>query len=417
VTAGGAVGPGPTIAFDAQPTPEVVFTLLAAIEAGILIAPLDPRLPGEERARRLGRVPDCVDLDAARATSPDGTGRVEVAADVPPGRPLALLFSSGSSGEPKLIELSRGAFAASAAASAERLGWRDDDRWLCCLPLAHIGGLSVLIRCLLARRTVVLTDGFDASRVAEAISGHEVTLVSLVPTMLVRLLDLEPPWQPPAQLRTILLGGAHASAELWERSDARNLPVRATYGMTETCSQVATALPAAPRRLVPLAGVEFRDREGRLEVRGPMLCRKIDGAAAPEEPDWTEDGYLRTGDLGRVRDGFVEVFGRADRVIVTGGENVAPAAVERVLEGHPGIERALVFGIEDEEWGEVVVAALVSRTDRPRSEVLAAWCAERLPPCARPRRVAWLGRVPLTAAGKPDYVAVRRTVASRLEAL
>lgn len=421
-----ASGPvaAPIIAFDARPTPRVVFTVFALIEAGQPFVPLDPRLPAAERGLRIARINACVDLDDAAAaatmgaTEAAGEGGDCGPGDIPADRPLALLFSSGSTGAARLVELSRGAFAASAAASGDRLGWQDDDRWLCCLPLAHVGGLSILSRCLLSRRTIVLTDGFVAADVAGTMLDHEVTLASLVPTMLVRLLDLEPPWRPPANLRAILLGGAPAGADLWRRIEARGLPVRATYGMTETCSQVATAEADAPSRLVPLVGAEFRERAGRIEVRGPTLCTSIDGVAAPAGPDWTEDGFLRTGDLGRVRgDGAIEISGRADRLIVTGGENVAPAEVEAVLEAHPGVARALVFGVEDPEWGEVIAAALVSASEPPTHADLASWCAARLPTYARPRRVAWFTEIPSTAAGKPDVVAARDAARPRLEAL
>ncbi|MEJ2481770.1 MAG: fatty acid--CoA ligase family protein [Gemmatimonadota bacterium] len=383
---------------DATPSPETVFRILAAIEDRVPFAPLDPRSPpGETRARR--------GLLARESEA------------------MAILFTSGSTGNPRAVELSRSAFVASARASAGRLGWRDGDRWLCVLPLAHVGGLSILTRCLAARRAIVLADRFDAEATADLVEREQVTLASLVPTMLARLFDLgdrRAVNSRLASLRAVLVGGAAAPDALWEESAGRGMPVLETWGMTETCSQVATARPNGdPRALVPLDGWEVRCVEGHLEVRGEALFSRYleqDGARRPVD----EDGWFRTGDTGRIDpDGSVTVLGRADGRIVSGGENVEPAEVERFLESLPGIRRAVVLGIPDPEWGETVAAALErvpghggdpSGADPELEGVIRAGLA----PWKRPRRVVWLDRFPETASGKVDRARVRARVLAGL---
>ncbi|MEJ2546925.1 MAG: fatty acid--CoA ligase family protein [Gemmatimonadota bacterium] len=374
---------------EATPSPGTVFRIMAAIEHRVPFAPLDPRSPpGEIRARR-----------ALLARGSDA---------------MAILFTSGSTGRPRGVELSRAAFLASARASAGRLGWRDGDRWLCVLPLAHVGGLSILTRCLAARRTIVLADRFDAEAVADLIEREEVTLASLVPTMLSRLLHLKERDSRSfrfASLRAVLVGGAAAPEALWGEAIGRGLPVLETWGMTETCSQVATALPGGdPRAPVPLDGWEVRSRGGRLEVRGGALFScylEADGSRRPVD----DEGWFRTGDTGRINaDGSVAVLGRADEVILSGGENVEPAEVERFLESLPGIGRAVVLGIPDPEWGETVAAALERLPGRGEDSLdfdLDRRIRAGLAPWQRPRTIVWMERFPETASGKVDRAEVR----------
>jgi O-succinylbenzoic acid--CoA ligase len=376
---------------DATPSPETVFRILAAIENRVPFAPLDPKSPPAE-------------IQARRTLLARGSDA------------MAILFTSGSTGRPRGVELSRAAFLASAKASAGRLGWRDGDRWLCVLPLAHVGGISILTRCLAARRTIVLADRFDAAAVADLIAREEVTLASLVPTMLSWLLELEDRDTRSsrfASLRAVLVGGAAAPDALWGEAIGRGMPVLETWGMTETCSQVATALPGGdPRAPVPLDGWEVRSREGRLEVRGGALFScylEADGSRRPVD----DEGWFRTGDTGRINaDGSVTVLGRADEVILSGGENVEPAEVERFLESLPGIGRAVVAGIPDPEWGETVAAALESLPGGGRDSFASHADLEKtiragLAPWQRPRTIVWMERFPETASGKVDRAEVR----------
>ena len=262
--------------------------------------------------------------------------RVAVAAAHLPADAAAVLFTSGSTGAPRGIVLSRAALLAAAASNAAHLGWRDDDRWLLALSTAHAGGLSLGLRCLLAHKPVVLLEGdFDPARVAALMSEARVTIASFVPTQLAALLD-DPAWHPPAQLRAVLLGGAPASPTLLAAAAARGVPFLTTYGMTETFGQVVTAPLAWAGRVdpdgavgVPLHGVTItagtRDAPAPIRIRTAQLATcTLDGAPiAPE---------LTTADLGWLDErGALHVTGRADDVIITGGENVHPAQVEAVL--------------------------------------------------------------------------------------
>ncbi len=387
------------VAFDATSEPRTIIRLLALIEIGTPFVPLHAGLTELERTRQLESVQPCVDLDRITTI---GDASPAQPPNPDPGHPLAILFTSGTTGSPRAVSLSRGAFEGSAAASGKRLGWSEDDRWLACLPLAHVGGLSIVVRCLIARRSIVLASRFDPAAVAELIDQHGVTMISLVPTMLTRLLALEPEWRPPPSLRVVLLGGGPVSDAVWDEAERRRIPLRATYGLTEACSQVATGTESAPRDLLPLDGVQIRINEGRIETRAPYLS----------------DGFLRTGDLGRLRsDGVLEVLGRASDLIITGGENVVPEDIEAELECHPQISRAVVFGHPDAEWGEIVAAALVAGSAQPEAADLRQWCDARLAPFRRPRRISWLTELPETPTGKIDRPAVIEATAGRLEEL
>jgi len=257
------------------------------------------------------------------------------------------------------------------------------------LPLAHVGGLSVLVRCLLARRPFVLG---RPDRVAEDIARHHATIVSLVPTQLARLLDAR--WTPPPWLRIVLLGGAAAPASLLAHAAAAGVPVVTTYGLTEACSQVATQIPGASGAGCgpPLPGVRVRIVDERIEIDGPTLFSGYLG-----EPPRAA-GWFATGDFGRLdAAGNLHVLGRRTDLIVTGGENVYPAEVEAYLDAR-GVA-ACVFGMPDETWGEIVCAATTG-------VVVAATLAD-LAPWKRPRRWARVRELPLTPGGKPDRAAAR----------
>ena len=368
-------------------TLETLVTLYALLERRVPALLVDPRLTPPERR-----------------TLQDSAGR---AGHVAHADAAAIVFTSGTTGRPRAAVLTRAALAASAQASAANLGWRDDDCWLLAMPLARVGGLSIVTRCLAARRALALAPGFDAGSLPERIARERITLLSLVPTMLTRLLDAHPAWTPPPHLRAILLGGASASTALLARARERGLPIIITYGLTETCSQVvatryaARLAPAAEGAGTPLPGVGLRIVAGHIEVRGPMLM-----AGYWDGPALAADAWFDTGDLGAIdARGCLYVDARRVDLIVTGGENVYPAEVERVLEAFPGVAAAGVFGVPDETWGQTVAAALVAR-DGAQPAALAAYLGARLAPHKRPRAICFVAELPQTAAGKLDRLAL-----------
>jgi len=411
------VGPGDRVALVARRTPRDVARIHAALALRATLVPIHARLEAGERATRIHRARPRLVVDGDRVTAGEGGGATPPCADGEP--PFAIVHTSGTSGPARGVVLSRSAFEASARASEANLGFREGDRWLLCMPLAHVGGLSIVVRTLLAGAcTALVPEGrFDPASLAGRIDRDHVTLCSLVPTMLDRLLALEPAWHPPAHLRAVLLGGAAAPGALLGRAADRGVPVLTTYGLTEACSQV-TAQRAGTRQRgelgagPPLPGLSVRIVDGVIEVRGPTLLEGYwpleEGGGPP-----LEDGWLRTGDLGELdADGNFHVFGRADDVIVTGGENVHPLEVERVLSAHPAVSAACVFGVPDPTWGQVVAAAVSGEGVRV-ADVL-GFAAERLAAHQRPRHLVVTHRLPETPAGKPDRRAAGQMYAPKV---
>ncbi|WP_339103710.1 class I adenylate-forming enzyme family protein [Haloterrigena salinisoli] len=341
-----------------------------------------------------------------------------------------LMFTSGTSGEPKIVRLTLGNLVSSANASAFRLGVTPDDRWLCCLPMYHMGGLAPVVRSTLYGTTVVVQRSFDPEATARVIDEYDVTGVSLVPTMCKRLLDAG--WSPPDSLRFVLLGGAPATSELLERCRAAGVPVYPTYGMTETASQIATATPGETAThegtvgrplvctdvtVVDEAGDPLPAREsGELVVSGPTVTPGY-LSDAETEAAFGEHG-LHTGDIGyRDEGGRLWILNRRSDRIVTGGENVDPGEVLAALRSHPAVDEAAVVGLEDPEWGERVAALIVpaagaasgdaSVTDALALESLLAHCDERLAGFKRPKTIGTAAALPRTASGTVDRAAVR----------
>ena len=306
-----------------------------------------------------------------------------------------VIATSGSTGEPKGVELSHDALAASARATMARIGATEDDRWLSCLPWHHIGGLQVLLRARMYDAPVVIHERFDVERIA---SEHDVTLVSLVPTQLIRLLDAGADL---SRFRAILLGGAPAPKVLLDRAAAAHANIVTTYGMSET----AGGCIYDGR---PLDDVDVRiDADGRIRLAGPMLMSGY--RLAPElTAQVMSDGWFTTNDVGALGDdGRLVVHGRIDDVVVTGGENVLAGEVAAVLAGHPRVKDVVVTGVEDEHWGQRLVAVVVPVGDPPTLDDLRVWCRQRLPAAAAPRQLVLVGELPRLASGKPDRLAVQ----------
>jgi o-succinylbenzoate---CoA ligase len=356
---------GDRVATTLSPGHAFVELLHACPRLGAVFVPLDPRAPAVE----------------ASVTEPvmGVEADVELRTSLDPSAVHSVIHTSGTTGTPKAVELTFANHAASAAASGSITGIEADDRWLCPLPPFHVGGLGVLLRCARSGATAVLLERFDVEQVRRLFEAGEITLASLVPTMLGRLRDAGLGSAP--RLRTILLGGGPISGGLLEWASSAGIPVTPVYGMTETASQVVAGIPGRP-----LPGVELQiGDDGEILVRGPMV---------------TVDGWLHTGDAGRIdADGLLHVEGRIKELIVTGGENVAPAEVEDVLLAHPAVADAGVTGREDEEWGEAVWAFVVLRQDASASELI-EWCRARLAPYKVPKGIELVGSLPRNAAGK-----------------
>ncbi|EMA68260.1 AMP-dependent synthetase and ligase [Halorubrum aidingense JCM 13560] len=361
---------------------------------------------------------------------------------------LCILFTSGTTGDPKPVPLTVGNVYSSAVASAFRLGVDPDDRWLVSLALHHMGGLAPVYRSVLYGTTLVLREGFDPGGTADDIDTYDVTGVSLVPTMLQQMLDRRGTLAD--SLRAVLLGGAPAPDELLERCRDYSVPVYPTYGMTESASQVATATPRQTRDRLdtvgrPLFGTDVTivgddgdpvdpGETGEVVVDGPTITPGyIDGETGELDRSAFGAHGLHTGDVGRVDEsGFLYVLNRLDDRIISGGENVEPGEVVDVLRGFPGVEDAAVVGLDDDVWGERVSALIVVENRRqsddsgsnegsetgvlkagggalaPLDEAdLVAFARERLAGFKIPKTVAYAEELPRTVSGTIDREAVR----------
>jgi O-succinylbenzoic acid--CoA ligase len=377
------------------PGPRLLELLAAALDgSGPAIAPVDAKLPRS----RLDALVEA--LAPGSVEGPDGvtTGRSGQEKGVAEGTAV-VVATSGSTGEPKGVELSAAALLHSARASLARIGARPGQRWLCCLPATHVAGLQVLVRSLVSGTDPVLADRADAPTVAASGCAY----VSLVPTQLSRLLDVD--ISPFTGFSSVLLGGAAAPAGLLAAARAAGVPVVTTYGMTETCG-------GCVYDGIPLDGVRVRiGDDERIWIGGPVLFSGYRrGLEAPG------DGWFRTGDLGRVDpDGRLVVRGRADDVINTGGHKVVPDEVAAALQAHPGVRDAAVLGQPDPEWGERVVAVVVPAdpAEPPALELLRLHVQQRLPRYAAPSRVVMVDAVPMLPSGKHDLVRLRRELLRR----
>lgn len=362
----------------ALPSEELVVALHACLLLGAVAVPIDLRLGEHERAQRTAGA--AVVLDRLTTGPPPPPLPIDGA------RTATLMFTSGTTAGPKPVELSYDNWLWNAIGSAIALGLDPAETWLCPMPLAHVGGLSIQIRSAIYGTTVLLHERFDTDRALTALTdpAARVTLVSLVPTMLGRLLDAG--LREPPTLRRVLLGGGPIAPALLERARRAGLDVAPSYGMTEACSQIATDG-------FPLLGIELRIAgDSEVLVRGRTVAT---GALGP-------DGWLHTGDLGALDDaGRLVIAGRKADTIVTGGENVAPAEVEAVLLEHPAVVDAAVFGRADAEWGEAVIAQVVLADGvAVEPEQLRVHCAGRLASFKVPKRVEPVASVPRGVTGK-----------------
>jgi O-succinylbenzoic acid--CoA ligase len=459
---------GDLVAVLAPPSSAGVALLHGVLDGGFVMLPLNQRLSESEQADALIRTHarflvvarDVDRASAERLCDSAGCGLLEFdSTDIPLEREIEwtclrplpdsksavfaehrarrhaehaalVLQTSGTSGRPKAAILSLANLIASAEASAEMLGSKERDRWLLCMPLFHIGGLSILIRSALLGTSVVLHERFDADRVACALDEDRVTQVSFVATMLAKVIDARGARRAPASLSLVLLGGGPASQALLLRAHRLGYPLAPTYGLTEAASQVATRPPSETisdeddlaAGLAPLPGVEIRvvgadgnpveaGTEGEIEVRGSVLmCGYLDDPGATSES--IREGWFATGDVGRLDSvGRLRVLDRREDLIVSGGENVYPAEIESVLGTSPEVADAGVIGVSDEAYGARPLAFVVLRQGASLDRVaLDAYCRTRLASFKIPVDFIELAELPRTASGK----LIRRKLAREL---
>jgi O-succinylbenzoic acid--CoA ligase len=401
------VKPSARVAIALPPGLDFARALHACMLIGAVAVPVDLRLAVSER--------ECIAGSAAVVLTEPLTqrGSFPTSATHDLAAPAVVIHTSGTTAAPRPIELTYGNFLWSALGSAVALGVDPRERWLCALPLSHVGGLSILLRSAIYATTAVVHERFQTERVLEALrepGARGITLVSLVATTLARLLDAG--LECPPTLRCALTGGGPIPAVLLERARAAGVPVSQTYGLTESCSQVTTT---------PLAAIG--DADAALWAGTPIFCTRLrlgpDGeitrlrpgpdreimVASPTVAPGSLDasGWLRTGDLGTLDEyGRLRVSGRASDTIVSGGENVAPTEVEAVLEAHPGVLEAAAIGRPDPQWGEAVTAIVVARAGAQLAEgSLRAHCAASLAPYKVPKQFVFVQEpLPRTRSGK-----------------
>lgn len=394
---------------------------LAAPRAQMALFPANPKLAAEQVERLFAAagvraaVSDDVQLNGIACLS---SGQLDLVPPNPPEissapqRVHLIIATSGSTGLPKGTMLTGANLAAAVKASRHRIGVEPGDTWLGCMPTYHIGGLSVLFRCLEAGATILLHPRFDADAVASDLAEGRASHISLVPAMLAQLLDMH--CRPSARLRSVLIGGASLPAALAERAIAAGWPICPSYGMSEAASQVATCVDG--RRWEPglagepLPGIEVgTSPSGRIRVRGlSVMAGYVNPTLTPGDGIDAE-GWFETNDLGGVdAEGQLRVLGRADDVLISGGENIHPIEVEGLAGRCPGVQAVGITGRPDPVWGELLVAVVAGTVS---AEDFLAWCRTHLPSHQRPRDMVTVDTLPFTAGGKLDRAALKRCAA------
>lgn len=353
------------VALDLPGGQRFIDELKRAWDAGEAVLPIDQRFDAASKAILVR------DLGASIVIDPIGATTISTGTPVEDGDAL-VMATSGTTGVAKGVVLTHDALRASAQVSSRALRVTDDDHWLACLPLSHVGGLSVVIRSLVVGTRLTIHDGFDADAVTEA-ARSGCSLVSLVPTTLGRI--------DPSEFRVVLLGGSRPPSD-------RPPNVVATYGLTETGSGVVYDGR-------PLDDVEVSiGEDDEILIRGPILMRGYrDGSSTIDD-----EGWLHTGDAGSFTDGVLNVTGRLDDLIKTGGEKVWPDAVERSLVDLVDPNHICVVGIDDAEWGQKVV--LVTTAADLDLAAVKAKVRESLPAFSAPKAIVHVDSLPSTAIGK-----------------
>lgn len=428
--------------------PEYVLLIYAAARMGLTLVTLNSRLTTAEVERQI-RFTQCsfVIVDGPNHPTVDGIDRVKID-QVPDVSQLisqpatqqanewatsngqqamgggsaiqSIVFTSGTTGQPKAVPVTFNQLFYSAMGSAYRLGVQSDDVWLSVLPLYHVGGLAVIFRSVLYGTAVDLHSRFDLSEINRALDEKPISLISVVPTMLYRLTETRDVW--PDSMRIILVGGAAASPELVEAagklSKDRELLVATSYGMTEVGSQFATQTPAETELKPASVGKPFLFNQlkvvndlgeestvgevGEIQIKGIVVMEGYLDNPEANAQRFTADGWFCTGDLGYLDgDGDLFVVQRRSDLILSGGENVYPAEVEAALRQHPAVKEACVVGLPDPEWGQTVAAMVeLLPGEQLKTQDLTLFSQEKLARYKHPRTIRFVTQLPQTASGK-----------------
>ncbi|WP_457667273.1 class I adenylate-forming enzyme family protein [Thiolapillus sp.] len=394
--------------------------LFALPRMGCVFLPLDPALPVSARRQLLMAArPDLLLLEEVFPGLPDTEYGIPCPQDpLPPDAAHLLLATSGTQGMPQVVELSGKNLLGSIQASCQRLKLEQDDAWLACLPLHHIGGLSVLLRCAYTGARVVLARRFEPGAVLDTLVSEGITHISLVPTMLDRLLKADPSFRPPASLRVVLLGGAAADAPLVESALQQGWPVCPSYGLTETASQVATLCPMPQHWQQGCVGrplhhvqISICEQTGAIRVRGASVASHVRREDGSRIALTDAQGWLTTGDAGWLdAQGQLHVTGRLDDVLTTGGESLHPQLLEQELKRCHGVDELAVSAIRDNVWGDAL-AVLYCGTANP--DQVRDWAKQHLQGAFVPKHYLRTASLPRNTMGK----LLRNEVARRVQAL
>ena len=429
MTAHGVTREAP-LAVIARRAERVAWALYLAWYTGCPVWPLDPRRPELASGLHAAGIPlalvdpessapagiPCLSSDLLDVTS---AGQPLEACEVSSSDVQLIVNTSGSTGTPRAVMLTGGNLAAAVLASRKRVDLRAGDVWLASLPLYHIAGISILLRCLQAGASVLLQERFEVDRVWSSLLARKVTHLSLIPAMLEGLMAAAPGRSPPASLKVVLLGGGAIPESLVHRAVDSGWPVCPTYGLSENASQVATLCTASRDWVAgdmgaPLDGIRVEiidaagrstEGQGRIRISGPTVM------AGYLSSGWsTGDGLDNRGfssaDLGYLDErGHLHVLGRLDDVIVSGAENVMPQQIEDIIRGCKGITDVGVVGVPDPLWGQRVVALFKGCITEAELE---HWCRTQVPSPLRPRGFMKVETLPRNAMGKLDRQALRR---------